>query len=101
MAKTTIIQITDDLDGSTDAQEVSFSFQGSDYTIDLAKKNLAAFEKALKPYIDRATRVSKGSSRASDRPDPHPPVRQTLPPCASGQRVPGLRSLIAVASRSP
>ena len=38
MAKTTIIQITDDLDGSKDAKEVSFSFQGADYTIDLSKK---------------------------------------------------------------
>jgi hypothetical protein len=63
MAKTTIIQITDDLDGSRDAQEVTFSFQGADYTIDLSKKNLAAFEKALKPYVDAATRVSTGSAR--------------------------------------
>ena len=63
MAKTTIIQITDDLDGSKDAKEVSFSFQGTDYTIDLSRKNLAAFEKALKPYVDAATKVSKGPAR--------------------------------------
>ncbi|MGH3116678.1 MAG: histone-like nucleoid-structuring protein Lsr2 [Gaiellales bacterium] len=63
MAKTTIVQITDDLDDSKNAQEVSFSFQGVDYTIDLGKKNLSAFEKALMPYIDAATKVSKGSSR--------------------------------------
>jgi hypothetical protein len=63
MAKTTIVQITDDLDGSKDAQEVLFSFQGTDYKIDLAKKNLSAFEKALKPYIDAATKVSKGPAK--------------------------------------
>ena len=62
MAKTTIIQITDDLDGSRDATEVSFSFRGADYTIDLSKRNLAAFEKALKPYVDAATKVPKGSA---------------------------------------
>lgn len=57
VAKTTIVEITDDLDGSKDAVEVSFAFQGTEYTIDLGKKNAAAFEKALKPYIDAATRV--------------------------------------------
>ena len=60
MAKTTLIEITDDLDGSKNAEEISFSFRGTDYTIDLGKKNLAALEKALKPYIDAASKVSKG-----------------------------------------
>jgi hypothetical protein len=59
MTRTTITQITDDIDGSKDAEEVAFSFLGTDYTIDLAKKNRAAFEKAMKPYIDAATRVSR------------------------------------------
>lgn len=63
MAKTTIVQVTDDLDGSKGAEEVSFSFQGTDYTIDLAKKNLSSLEKALKPYIEAATKVPKGPSR--------------------------------------
>lgn len=64
MAKNTIIEITDDLDGSKDAEEVTFSYRGTDYTIDLGKKNLAAFDKALRPYIEAATKVSKGSARA-------------------------------------
>jgi hypothetical protein len=59
MARTTITQITDDIDGSKDAEEVAFSFMGTDYTIDLAKKNRAAFEKAMKPYIDAGTRLSR------------------------------------------
>ena len=59
MTRTTITQITDDIDGSKDAEEVAFSFMGTDYTIDLAKKNRAAFEKAMKPYIDAGTRVSR------------------------------------------
>lgn len=64
MAKTTIT--TDDLDGSPDAETISFSYAGSDYTIDLAKKNKAAFEKALKPYLDAATSTSsRRSSRSS------------------------------------
>ena len=63
MAKTTIVHVTDDLDGSKDATEVAFSFSGVDYTIDLSKKNAAAMEKALKPYLDAATKVSgRGAS---------------------------------------
>lgn len=62
MARTTITQITDDLDGSRNAEEVAFSFMGVDYTIDLAKKNRAAFEKAMRPYIEAGTRVSRRKS---------------------------------------
>ncbi|MEO9322260.1 Lsr2 family protein [Nocardioides sp. C4-1] len=65
MAKTTIVHVTDDLDGSKDAQSVTFAFQGVEYTIDLAKKNLSAFEKALKPYIEAATRVPAPSKARS------------------------------------
>lgn len=61
MAKTVVTHVTDDLDGSTGAEEVSFSFDGVDYTIDLAKKNRAAFEKAIKPYRDAATRQPRRS----------------------------------------
>jgi hypothetical protein len=63
MAKTIIT--TDDLDGSPDAETISFSFAGSDYTIDLARKNKAAFEKALKPYLDAATSAGSGARRGS------------------------------------
>jgi hypothetical protein len=67
MARTTITQITDDLDGSKDAQEVSFAFDGTEYTIDLSRKNRAAFEKALQPYIDAGAKMSKRSSTSSRR----------------------------------
>jgi uncharacterized membrane protein len=78
MATTTTTHITDDLDGSKDANPVAFSFGGTDYSIDLSKKNTAAFEKALKPYIDAATKVSgrasaprraKGAGRSASRKD--------------------------------
>jgi hypothetical protein len=67
MAKTTITQITDDIDGSKDATEIAFSFNGVDYTIDLSKKNAAAMEKALKPYIDAATKTSRRASSTGGR----------------------------------
>lgn len=62
MAREVFTQITDDIDGSKDATEVRFSFDGVDYSIDLNKKNRAALEKTLKPYIDAATKVPRRSS---------------------------------------
>jgi hypothetical protein len=56
MAKTLIT--TDDLDGSSEAETIRFSYDGISYTIDLSKKNRTAFEKALKPYIDVAEKAS-------------------------------------------
>jgi hypothetical protein len=56
MAKNTITQITDDIDGSPDAETVSFGFQGSSYTIDLSAKNMDKLTKALAPFIEHATR---------------------------------------------
>lgn len=62
MAKNVVTHITDDLDGSADAVEVTFSYDGADYTIDLSKKNRTALEKALKPYLGAATRQTRRTS---------------------------------------
>ncbi len=59
MAQTVIT--TDDIDGSSDATTVEFSFDGANYSIDLSKKNRAAFEKVLKPYIEASTPKSSRS----------------------------------------
>lgn len=76
MAKNTTVTITDDLDGSTNAKEVSFSLNGRTWVIDLSAKNRAALEKALKPYIAKATeqgrrsrpgKAARMSSRAKSR----------------------------------
>jgi Lsr2 len=72
MAKTVVT--TDDIDGSPNAETVTFSFDGRSFEIDLSKKSRAALEKALKPYIDagraagtRSTRASGGSGRSRGR----------------------------------
>src|SRR4051794_116467 len=73
MAKTTTITITDDIDGSSNAQEYTFGYDGQNYTIDLSKKNKTALDKALKPYLAaarkvRATRDSRrGPTTANSR----------------------------------
>jgi hypothetical protein len=70
MVRTTITQITDDIDGSKNAETYSFAWQGTEYEVDLSNKNFKAFDKLLQPYIEAGRKVSKrasgrGSSSAS------------------------------------
>jgi Lsr2 len=57
MATKTHVVVTDDLDGSSDAETVCFGYRGSSYEIDLSPKNAARLEKAMAPYIAVARRV--------------------------------------------
>jgi hypothetical protein len=59
MAITEIIEVTDDLDGSPDAEGVTFSLNGVDYAIDLAAVNRRGLEDALAPFIAAATRIDR------------------------------------------
>jgi hypothetical protein len=65
---TQIIELTDDLDGGKADQTVSFAFNGSNYEIDLSKKNATALNKALKPYLDSARKVRGARSRTAAAP---------------------------------
>jgi hypothetical protein len=64
MARTTIVQISDDLDGSANASEVRFGFEGTEYSIDLSSKNRKALEKVLRPYVEAGRKVSGRSARS-------------------------------------
>jgi Lsr2 len=66
MAKTTVVTVTDDIDGSEGAETVSFGFDGQNYEIDLSRKNHDKFKKGLQPFIDSARRVGRqGAGRAA------------------------------------
>ena len=67
MAKHTTVTVTDDLDGSANAKEVNFSLNDESWTIDLSSKNRAGLEKALKPYIAKATRQGRSRAATSTR----------------------------------
>jgi hypothetical protein len=67
MATQTIKQITDDIDGSKNAEPVSFAYDGVTYSIDLSTKNKAALGKLLKPYIDAGHKVSGRTSKSPRR----------------------------------
>ena len=59
MAKTTVVTVTDDIDGSEGAETVTFGFDGQNYEIDLSRKNRDKFKKGLQPFIDSARRVGR------------------------------------------
>ncbi len=71
MARSVSVIMTDDLDGSADAETVSFGFGGVTYEIDLGEKNRAKLEKALAPFIEAGRRVPRGGRRrGAERPGP-------------------------------
>lgn len=47
----TIVTLVDDLDGGKAERTITFGFDGATYEIDLSKRNAAAFEKVLGPYL--------------------------------------------------
>lgn len=59
MAKRVNVVITDDLDGSSAAEAVSFSFDGLAYEIDLGPANRERMQKSLEPFIEAGRRVGR------------------------------------------
>jgi hypothetical protein len=63
MAQKTIVQLIDDLDQGTADETVSFGLDGTNYEIDLSKKNAAKLRDALATYVANARRVGRGTAR--------------------------------------
>ena len=64
MAKTYIIKLTDDIDGTEAAESVIFSLDGKTYEVDLNETNAASLRKALDPYIEKARPVAPVARRS-------------------------------------
>ncbi len=67
MAKRISVIVTDDLDGTGDAETVIFGLDGVTYEIDLGEKNRARFAKALAPYVAAGRKVPRGGRRRAVR----------------------------------
>ena len=63
MAQRISVVITDDLDGSGDAETVIFGLDGVSYEVDLGAKNRAKLEKALAPFVAAGRKVPRGGRR--------------------------------------
>ena len=67
MAQKITIALEDDLDGGPADETVRFGIGGTDYEIDLSKKNAKAFRRKLAPFIEHARRTGRGQRRRSSR----------------------------------
>jgi hypothetical protein len=65
MASTVAVVVTDDLDGSPDAETVTFGFNGVTYEIDLSEGNRSRLERDVAPYIAAGRRVARGRNRST------------------------------------
>jgi hypothetical protein len=70
MATKVTVELEDDLEGGPADETVRFGIGGSEYEIDLNKKNARAFRKQLAPFIDHARRAGRGQRRRSGRTAP-------------------------------
>jgi hypothetical protein len=68
MATRIAIALEDDLDGGPADETVRFAIGGSDYEIDLSKKNAKAFRKGVAPFVDHARKAGRGQRRRPARP---------------------------------
>lgn len=58
MARTLVVQLQDDLDGSPATQTLHFGFQGIEYEIDLNDENAHEMQQWLESYITHARRIT-------------------------------------------
>jgi Lsr2 len=70
MASKVVVTLEDDLDGGPAGETVRFAVGGTEYEIDLNKKNARAFRRQLAPFIEHARRAGRGQRRRPARPGP-------------------------------
>jgi Lsr2 len=67
MATKMTVALEDDLDGGPAVETVRFSVGGTEYEIDLTRKNAAAFRRKLGPFAEHARRAGRGPRRRAGR----------------------------------
>jgi LDH2 family malate/lactate/ureidoglycolate dehydrogenase len=63
MASKITVALEDDLEGGPADETVRFGVGGTQYVIDLNKKNAQAFRKQLAPFVEHARRAGRGQRR--------------------------------------
>src|SRR5699024_2707261 len=64
MARETIINLIDDIDGSKADVTIKYSFEGSNYEIDLTEDHAEDFREHMQEWLDRSRRVGLARNRA-------------------------------------
>ncbi len=73
MTKRTVVRLEDDLEGGPATETLRFGIGGTEYEIDLNKKNARTFRKELAPFVEHARRARR-------------PVRRVVRTAASRRR---------------
>ncbi|MDP9165067.1 MAG: Lsr2 family protein [Actinomycetota bacterium] len=63
MAKKTVVEWVDDIDGTAASETVTFTIDGSRYEIDLSDKNAAKLRKVMSGWIDASRRSGNRRTR--------------------------------------
>jgi hypothetical protein len=67
MAQRVTVELEDDLDGGPADETLRFGLGGSEYEIDLNKKNAIRFRRQIAPYIEHARKAGRGQRRRPAR----------------------------------
>lgn len=67
MAQRTIVELTDDIDGSKADETVTFALEGKSYQIDLSEQNAAKLRGAFAEYVGAARRVGGNAGAPGGR----------------------------------
>src|SRR6516165_5384227 len=67
MAQKITVALEDDIDGGPADETVRFGLGGTEYEIDLSKKNANAFRRQLAPFIEHARKAGRGPRRRPGR----------------------------------
>jgi hypothetical protein len=67
MAQKMTVALEDDLDGGPADETVRFGLGGTEYEIDLSKKNATAFRRQLAPFTDHARKTRREQRRRAGR----------------------------------
>lgn len=68
MAQQFQVQYIDDLDGTdlgSEANSISFAFEGKEYSIDLSDENAEQFRQLMAPYVENGHRLTGTKARAA------------------------------------
>ncbi len=77
MARRTVVELVDDLDGSPAVQTVRFGYDDRNYEIELSEAHAAELDEFLAPYLEHARQISDGDRAGRRRRPPQQPREDT------------------------
>jgi hypothetical protein len=61
------VSMIDDLDGGRATETITFALEGTNYEIDLSKRNADKLRRSLRPYLESGRKVRRGADGRSTR----------------------------------